>query len=97
MIRSIMKMFFKKKGLLSVTFLGLIYMVNACSKSDEVNQPEVKQTVLDTLSLIGDPAFAGGLILARQNEPPPGVIYPFGSQGGNPIWSIAEWGSKFYL
>lgn len=70
----------------------------ACTaKNQEAIIPEPKGELLDTVSLIADTGFKQGLVLARTNEPSGGVLYPFKPVTAEPIWKIAEWGTKYHL
>lgn len=54
----------------------------------------------DTLSLIADRGFAGGVLLKGTNSVNVATgksLYPFKKQSGAPLWSLAEWESKYPL
>ena len=78
-------------------FMSSSTVIFACGSSESTIPEEPKLTKLDTLSLIDDPNFANGIILARQVGESPGNLYPYGSNNKKPTWKIAEWGTKYWL
>ncbi len=81
---------------LKIAALPLACLVWSCNdgRREATGNPVVRQ---DTVSILGDPAFAGGLALKRAGGPPAGVLRPFGPGATTAIWELAEWGSGHML
>lgn len=64
------------------------------------NHPVMYQPVCDTSSLLNDGAFHKGLILEGTNTSAvrrDAFIFPYGGDGTQVQWGLAEWGSRFPL
>lgn len=86
-----------KRAILYWSGVILVWTAGACSSAKEPETTRDETIQLDTLSILGDPFFEGGLVLKRAEGPSPGTIYPFGKGAGPAIWEMAEWGTKYEL
>lgn len=92
------------KRLMAVTGLFLVIglgLVEACRvKKCSLSTPADEFSKAPPISLIKDPGFRNGLYLkgAVSGAPSAGEsLYPFGSDGHQSVWELAEWNSRHLL
>lgn len=80
-----------------IVFISLFFV--SCAACESGNSKEQEAGTAEH-NLIQDPSFKKGISLAGVNSSNPKtkhIIYPFSTSDYNPVWRLAEWGSKYSL